>query len=369
MTKPQSVYYLLLFLGLISIATLKVTVSLSEKVLFESLLLLISLQILFTYHVRLKASLMIIGCVIALYLAYTLHVAFAVKNSHPLDYAQAFKAYYYPLVLLLLVRPNQLKFNTRITLNLFIAVFLIKYLLVTYVLGGRPFVFVENNFELVFLLMLLIAFLIRGNRLTVWHYAALIAIFLLSTSRSALVCLLAVLVLKESKFFLKPKVMLTGLVVACASVFVFISRMNPQLGIAAIDRVKFMLVFWDEMKNPVHWLIGKPPMTPLSAESCLSLKPWDALYSHAGDGTCYSVILHSYVLRAIHDQGIIFFGILIAFYFLAFKKSNISTKFSAMILIVLILTGLSVSSFNSIFAIIGIAYILLVANSHHARTK
>src|SRR5699024_10128365 len=53
------------------------------------------------------------------------------------------------------------------------------------------------------------------------------------------------------------------------------------------------------------WIFGTAPMTPLSTQTCAALDFYSELFSAAQDGSCYSVILHSFALRVLYDAGLI----------------------------------------------------------------
>lgn len=125
----------------------------------------------------------------------------------------------------------------------------------------------------------------------------------------------------------------------------------------SIDRYKFMMVFWSEVGGWPWWkyTFGSFPITPLSAESCRTLSYYSRLFSFSEDGSCYSVVLHSYFFRVIFDHGVV--GMIFLFGFIA--KALHGTGYSAfriMIFIgVLSASALSVSAMNSVFVSLAIA--------------
>ncbi len=66
--------------------------------------------------------------------------------------------------------------------------------------------------------------------------------------------------------------------------------------------------------------------TPLLPASCADLSYYQTLFSYAGDGRCYSVILHSFIMRVIYDHGIIGFAFLIFCLFIYLDKYSIKEK-------------------------------------------
>ncbi|WP_216073902.1 hypothetical protein, partial [Acinetobacter baumannii] len=91
------------------------------------------------------------------------------------------------------------------------------------------------------------------------------------------------------------------------------------------------------------------PITALSPESCRSLSFYDVLFSYSGNGSCYSVILHSYFFRVIFDHGA--FGLVLLFSFLAvaLRKYGYSKMDVGVVIGILSASALSVSAMNSVF--------------------
>jgi len=94
-------------------------------------------------------------------------------------------------------------------------------------------------------------------------------------------------------------------------------------------------------------------------EVCSRLSFYDALFSYSGNGSCYSVVLHSFNMRILFDHGVI----------VAFICGSLLWKFMAgspgkakcCVIALLVLNGLSVSSLNSIYAALGLVFILSAA--------
>ena len=111
------------------------------------------------------------------------------------------------------------------------------------------------------------------------------------------------------------------------------------------------MLFLDEIHDWkwYDYFLGTRALTPLSSETCSALAYWDDLHSYAGDGKCYSVILHSYILRVIYDHGVIGLLFLISFSIVALRKNNFSWNNIACVISTVLISSLSVSAFNSIF--------------------
>jgi hypothetical protein len=130
--------------------------------------------------------------------------------------------------------------------------------------------------------------------------------------------------------------------------------------IEQFDRFWFMQVFLQETEDwsIFRYLTGAPRITPLSNHAANQLASYSVLSSYSGNGTCYSVILHSYIFRAIFDHGIIGLICIIGFVYEILKMSNIDKKIIWVTLAIFLLNGLSVSSFNNIFFPISIIFLI-----------
>ncbi len=304
----------------------------------------------------------------AAYVTISLSLMVFYKPSNYLDFAQAYKAFIYIIPLCFFYRRDL--FDRRqalFVLKLLMVAFLLKYsysiaLNVTPRMGTRPGLFVENNFELIFLLLYF--FILRedfGKRLTAW-FAVLSVIVLISGSRSSALALIVVFCgIYLRNLSLKTVFYLLGLAILGASAAaLFLSRGYAAGGIESIDRFRFMMIFLYEIRNwsVFDYLFGSFPITALSNESCKALSFYEGLFSYSEDGSCYSVVLHSYFFRVIFDHGV--FGLALLFYFLAFtlKRSGYARIDVAVIIGVLAASALSVSAMNSIFATLALALAL-----------
>jgi hypothetical protein len=131
-----------------------------------------------------------------------------------------------------------------------------------------------------------------------------------------------------------------------------------------IDRVVFFKVFADELSNAsiINFFIGLDRISPLSADSCHTLRFYNGLFSYSNDGSCYSVILHSFLFRVILDHGLIILGLLLFFTYKYLRLSKYTKKVSMVVVFATFLNGLSVSSFNSVF--FPLIMILFIGFSH-----
>ncbi len=345
------------------------------------------------------------------YLAVTLAIALLMSGSHILDYVQAYKAFFYVLLLCSFI--GQPLFKQAQVVKFFyvlLALFFLKYTYSRLIgldawVSQRPGIFTENNFELV-LLILLLYLVLPVMRWRFVSFVAVMLIIFLSGSRSAFLCFLAVYffsVFRVGKGFIKPWLLLFPLLVALAYGIVN-DRMDISLGSsegaanehpsmpaleeqrepevildsqgelieppltfrsllergASIDRVRFLLYFLDDVEGWQWWnvMLGTQPLTPMSTQTCEALSYWSDMYSFSGDGTCYSVILHSYIIRVLYDHGVLGLIFLVVFTGYALRKSGYGWVDTLCVLGVLMASSLSVSAFNSVFAMLSMMFYL-----------
>jgi hypothetical protein len=281
-----------------------------------------------------------------------------------IDFIYVYKSFFYMYICALFARskiftPDLTMLICRAALILFLTVYAFKKIVLHI---PRPIVLVENNFELITLLLIYFAAFSRELKRIRWEPVVLAAIILISGSRSAIMAwavLMAYIYRPKSprEWAIYPLLVAA----ACGAVFfVFQLRMETAPN-ASIDRVNFLKIFlsetqdWDFFK----YLIGARPITPLSAEACFALKYYKNLFSFESRQVCYSVILHSFVLRAIFDHGVL--G-LIAVYSIVpmyMSRSGYNILEGLAVLGIHFVNGLSVSSLNSGYVVAGFAFVLL----------
>lgn len=177
-------------------------------------------------------------------------------------------------------------------------------------IDDRPKLLLENNYEQMMVLTLFAMYIAieRWYRRRPSHYLVglLVVVVALSGSRSALIALLPILI----HLYAKPTIghmLLLLIMVPVVSVLV-VAVFEMRVGASGhIDRVEFFEVFKAEVSRFDLWnyLIGMKPLSPLSALSCQQLSYYESLFSAQGNGLCYATVLHSYMLRAFHDHGLI----------------------------------------------------------------
>jgi hypothetical protein len=295
--------------------------------------------------------------------------AVVVKNAHILDFLLIYKFFIYVIPISFLTGKGIIEKSFFIKyFNFLVWAFILKYLISLFFFNDlRPILFHENNYELMFLSMLFyLKYVLKGYHSTVTDQFLLVAIFVLSGSRSALFILLFVLFIVNKKIILKKLHIIApiAILLILLVIQVFIDRMYGNFDIMSIDRIRFFLLFLEETKTWgfIDYFIGANRITALSQETCNSLIWWDTLFSYSGNGTCYSVILHSFIFRVIFDHG--FLGLFFMMYIIyrAITVSGFSSKNALTLTIIVLINGLSVSSFNSIYFIIGLVFFLVLKN-------
>lgn len=284
------------------------------------------------------------------------------------DFIVYSKIFFY-LIYSVIISCSKLHFsaNTFISVYKFIVILFFCEYLITQCLGinhkYRPSLFVENNFELIFLLILyIVSEQVFNFKNTKYSILVCFSVFL-SMSISGLVAYLFYQTYKI--FFYEKKI--------CFSIFIIITSFVSIIGLfivrfntlefsnySSIDRVLFFTIFIDEFKNDYVFplLIGKDFMTPLSYENAVHLDFYTRLFSDIDNHLVYSVIFHALNLRIVYDFGLV--GIIFV-YFTLFKvqmNCGADTKLSLLICLIILLSGLSVSSLNS--SIIMLSFIVLL---------
>jgi hypothetical protein len=276
------------------------------------------------------------------------------------DFLLAYKAFFYLVLLAFFVGRSLFDGRRLAALAAFlVVVFLAKYgYSVALGLADRPGIYMENNFELILLMGLV--YLARpylGGRRH-WVFAGLTVTVLLSGSRSAalgLVCVYVFTYLRTSSRTWPFH--LAGVCAVAWAVLSLFSARAAQDGGAELDRLVFFRTFQYEVRNWPLWefMTGSFPLTPLSPGSCGSLAFYDDLFSKTDAGICYSVIFHSFLMRAVFDHGLLGLVLLYGLLWLGLRRSNVAVPDAVALLGLITLSALSVSAFNSVFAAIVLA--------------
>jgi len=276
------------------------------------------------------------------------------------DFLLAYKSFVYLLLMAFFVGTALFDGHrlARVTTFL-VAVFLAKYgYSVALGLADRPGVYMENNFELIMLLGLVYLAHPYLGALRHWVFAGLVVTVLLSGSRSAalgLVCVYVFLYVRARSRTWPFHVAGVALV-GWAVLSLFSARAAQDSGVQ-LDRLVFFQTFQYEVRTWPLWefVTGSFPLTPLSPGSCGSLSFYSVLFSKTESGVCYSVILHSFLMRAVFDHGLIGLVLLYGLLWWGLRRSGVVVRDALALLLLITLSALSVSAFNSVFAAIVLA--------------
>lgn len=236
--------------------------------------------------------------------------------------------------------------------------------------GERPGLLLENNFELALFVGLVIALYEHLGRNRGWLVVLLGVLTILAGSRSGaivyiILVFVAVLQAHRLNLFLRYMLALAGLVMTLIPVLIFTSRSQ---GIARIDRLRFLDVFIAETQNwtLLHWIFGTAPITPLSSGGCHALSYYESLFSSTDDGTCYSVILHSFLMRVIFDAGLLGLLISIAVPLLLMIRAGSTPLIAISLIAVSLANGVSVSGLNNPYVALPILIAILTGTYSRA---
>lgn len=335
---------------------------LPATVLFEILFLISFLMFSLKPN---HSSYIIFSVSFACYVVFCFVYACLFNDVNVLDFLQAFKAFIYVSLLFTFFNKKIFEIDQFVVFfRIILLAFSLKYgysrlFEFDELQGSRPGIFDENNFELILLLLML--FPLEKfkhsslNHCSVWVFFLVV----LSGSRSALIACIVALAFIHIRRFDKRLIyiVLVSPVVFVVAQEVFLSRMAGN-GIEEIDRFKLFNMFLYEVQgwNLIDFIFGAPRLTPLSDATCLSLPYYDNLYSKSGDNSCYSVILHSYLMRVIFDHGIFGFLALISYVYFFLKSSKYDTRTSLGIILCVSASAASVSAFNSIYFALGVLF-------------
>jgi hypothetical protein len=200
-------------------------------------------------------------------------------------------------------------------------------------------------------------FIVTYDEMKKSRYLVLSAIaieVLLSGSRSAAVGFVVVLIfvsLKSRQSLLKSTFWITATAIGVL-IPVYVLQLRGT-NIDTLDRINFLNHFLGEVRgwDLLTWAFGTPPITQLNYSTCQSLSFYSTLLSSSGDGTCYSVILHSFILRAIFDTGVC--GLIACFYILnwVMKHAGVECILTLALLGLALANSISVSGPNNIYVI------------------
>ncbi|MBQ0959922.1 hypothetical protein KAK06_13295 [Ideonella sp. 4Y11] len=274
------------------------------------------------------------------------------RNGDWSDFFYIYKSFFYLAVLSLNRGGGISSHGLRRVLDCVIALMALKYFAARLLFEiPRPGLFAENNFELMLPLFLALKLhLVDGVDIGTIRKLCIAFIVMASGSLSgaASFSILLFIWARRSSLAFRYSAIFFASLTALIAVG---SRTERYSSADDIDRVKFLQVFLAEMRGESvgTWLLGNPTITALSDVSCIQLAFYSRLFSEFGEGNCFSVVLHSFVLRAVFDHGLIgLMVLLLGMYVVSYYKLR-SRLAAISIIFILILNGLSVSSMNSTF--------------------
>jgi hypothetical protein len=284
------------------------------------------------------------------------------QKADPLDFLLIYKSFIYIFFLTFLSGKSLMTFegaNRMFFISL--ALFFLKYTFAILIRhADRPILYMENNFELMFVYALyLIRYVINKEKfLLLLGFVGLITILSLSRSSLLMYSVLVLFVIydsfKKTRVFIIPgAVLVLGVVVS----MIFAQRSSS---LEDVDRYRFMLVWWSQVKDWdfFQWMVGAPRISRLSEAACSYMSYFKMMFSYSGDGTCYSVVLHSFLLRVVYDHGILGLVFIIYACYNLLVRSGIRKDVTWVFITIVIINGLSVSSFNNLFFAISMVFLM-----------
>jgi len=284
-----------------------------------------------------------------------IYVSFSlINNVYYMDIINSclFIVYYLCFISLDFQKISKLKINVLLIKILFLF-FLLSYLIQVFLFNiRRPIVFLENNFELMFLSLILVAVTkskLLKSKLWLLIYSMII---LVSGSKSGLLILLAILIY----YFLyqKNKVKKTYYLFTLSLLILFLGF--NYIDFNSIDRYTFVLKAIDSIKLMNIVDVFFPfKLSPLPEPVCDTL-----LNSYTGSwleipGLCYGKVLHSWLISSFLNHG------LLILLFINSVRKHLFEKFSnysGLLLLIILINGLSVSAFDSIYSWFGLLFII-----------
>ncbi|SDR70672.1 hypothetical protein SAMN05216271_0111 [Halopseudomonas sabulinigri] len=359
---PQAFFYWgMLFLMLFGWLVDAVT-SLSADGILEVYFALLGLIAIAQHSRRVQSTTLRVATLIFIYITAGMFISVALRGANILDFLMAYKFTWYLLILsLFYARPVSTSNDIYKILRASLVMFFLVYFGKVALGNPRPTFFTENNFELMLLSLLYIACSISPDKPKTLDTILILLIAAASGSRSGS-ALIAVAILFSFDFKQAHKtknllLLSMGLIGVAAAVYVF-SQRSGTASIEDIDRYRFLQSFLISISDwgVLNYLFGAERISALPQHVCSSLSYYNTLNSFKGDGTCYSVILHSFNLRIIYDHGII---LTVATLFVLWQLlGRCPIKYKICVLTLLFLNGLSVSSINSVYGALGVACIM-----------
>lgn len=346
----------------------------ASSTLFNNLLELFLMIMVFLNLRKIHKKIFFVFSITLLYFFLSVTYILLFTQSNILDFLLIYKFFVYAIFLSIIFKKQIIsKEDFFYFYKFLLSVFALKYLAITIFNSSRPTLFFENNFELMMLALMFYLYYAFKGKVSIRHQVLISIIFVLSKSISGVLILMFVLMMVNIKQILKKiYIIIPGFIaLVLAAIYILKDRMGGEIDFSQHTRFRFLIVFLDEIKNWnfSNYLFGAPRISHLSEEACEKLGYWDSLFSYSGDGTCYSVVLHSYIFRSIFDHG--FLGLLFILYFVytIILRSGFTRNDGLAVLGIVLINGLSVSSFNSVYFAMGMLFYLITKNSNVEQRK
>lgn len=248
---------------------------------------------------------------------------------------------------------------------------LLKYVVEVVALGhDRPGLLYENNFEIALLCGLVVVALRDMAHYRLVLLGMLGVAVVLAGSRSGAIAfgitaLFAVHTLIGAKAVRLYVAALTAAGAIVAAALLFAARYEAE---GQVDRLNFAAIFGDETgeRGLVGWLLGPPPMTALTTESCARLDFYAVLIADQSANECYSVVLHAFLLRVLFDFGLV--GLVAAFAIPAYVmvRNHVPWPVVTALTLIAFSNSASVSGINNPFITLPIVLAILAGNARVA---
>lgn len=273
-----------------------------------------------------------------------------------LEFFVAYK-WLFLVVLLFCIKSSKDPFFTVSDLKFIILVFLFKYMFDNMFAGiWRPGLFGENNFEQPFVILLILYIYLWYGHLTPREKISGVILLSIGGSKSTILGVAGGLL---AYFRLtRTSILLMCILVPIFVVIIFITVFQ-KLDFANIDRVRFMLLAVREVSDNslLEILFGTWPLRPLSTNTCQSLAFYKELFTSVDENLCYSRVLHGFILRILHDHGVVSLFIFPLLYRMI-RRLGVSRPDGLFIIALILANSLSVSGLNNHFILLALAIIL-----------
>lgn len=359
--------YILIFVSIISVLFVNETNQRYAIAFFEILIILIFVYAIINVNVEYGPFILLVSMLTFLVIKAVFSFWESFNVGRIIDFVLTNKSIYYLMLLIPIARLKILDSSMARFLFYFISVcFFLKYSALHLEGNTRPLLFTENNFEIIFYLFIYYSYYLSSNRVYNWYdIFGVFLITMLTGSRSGLACFVflyfAISFKKlDLKFVLSA---VTGCFLLLFVSVVFYERLGDS-SISNIDRVVFFNLWLTEWSSVdlVEKLFGFFNLHPLSQATCNYLNYYHLLFSHEDSSMCYSVILHSYNLRAMLDYGLLgtIFVYTTLYHIVKYRRTK---RDATIVTIIFVLNGMSVSALSSTIIIFGLILILLNKDS------